>query len=731
MRVNLATLPFFDFSRREFLKGAAATAGAFVLGAYIPFSREAFAQEQGPAKGPYDPNLFLKIEIDNSVTLISKHFEMGQGVTTGLATLVAEELDADWSAMRFAFAPNDPAVYNNLVFGPVMGTGGSTSMAESWEQARKVGAAARMMFVGAAAAKWNVPASGIKVEMGVISNGSGHRATFGELAADAMKTPVPTEIVLKPPQQWQLIGTRLPRLDSKGKTTGTAVFAGDIRRPGMLTAVVRRHEQFGAKPVSFDASEAKKLAGVVDVVQISRGVAVLGTDTWAAMRGCDALKVTWDASAAEKRSTSEILAEYRQLAGQPGLVAPGRGDAAAGMARAAKTLEAEFTLPYLAHAPMEPLNCTLEVHGDGAELWSGCQLQSIDQLVTAQVLGLKPGQIKIHTLLGGGSFGRRGNPMADWVVEVSEIAKAIKGRAPVHLVWTRDDDIKGGFYRPLVLHRVKVGLAANGTITAWQHRVVGQSIFMGTPFERMAVKNGIDASTIEGVIDTSYELTDFAVDVHNAKSPVPVLWWRSVGHSHTGYVMETVIDEIAQATGKDPVALRLELLAKQPRDAAVVRLVAEKAGWNRPFPRGKGRGRGFAYHQSFGTRVGMVAEVSLTPETVKIERIVAAVDCGVAINPDVVTAQIEGAIGFALSTALRNQVTLREGVVEQRNFDDYEPTRMREMPEVEVHIVGSQEWPSGIGEPGVPPLAPAIGNAIFAATGKRFRSLPMGLKTLA
>ena len=509
------------------------------------------------------------------------------------------------------------------------------------------------------------------------------------------------------------------------------MFAGDIRRPGMLTAVVKRPEQFGAKPVSFDATEAKRIPGVVDVVQISRGVAVLGADTWAAIRGCDALKITWDSNAAEKRSTPEILAEYRELAGQPGLAAPGRGNATAGMAAATRMLEAEFTLPYLAHAPMEPLNCTLEVHSDGAELWSGCQLQSIDQFVAAQVLGLKPEQVKIHTLLGGGSFGRRGNPMADWVVEVSEIAKAIHGRAPVHLVWTRDDDIKGGFYRPAVLHRVKVGLAANGGIAAWQHRVVSQSIFMGTPFERMAVRNGIDSSTIEGVIDTSYDVPDFAVDVHNAKSPVPVLWWRSVGHSHTGFVMETVIDEIAHATGKDPVAFRLELLAKQPRDAAVVRLAAEKAGWSRPFPNGKGRGRGFAYHQSFGTRVGMVAEVAMTPETIKVERIVAAVDCGVAINPDVVTAQIEGAIGFALSMVLRNQVTLREGMVEQRNFDDYEPTRMREMPEVDVHIVPSKEWPSGIGEPDVPALAPAIGNAIFAATGKRFRSLPLGLKTLA
>jgi isoquinoline 1-oxidoreductase beta subunit len=381
---------------------------------------------------------------------------------------------------------------------------------------------------------------------------------------------------------------------------------------------------------------------------------------------------------------------------------------------------------------MEPLNCILQVHGNGAEMWSGCQLQSIDQFVAGQILGFKPEQIKINTYLGGGSFGRRGNPMADWVVEVSHIAKASKQRAPIHLVWTREDDIRGGFYRPMVLHNVKVGIGPKGEISGWQHRIVSQPIFVGTPFEQMTVKNGVDSSTVEGCADTPYGLTDFAVDVHNAKSPIPVLWWRSVGHSHTSYVMESILDEIAHTTRKDPVALRLELLTKRPREAAVVRLAAEKAGWNRPFPSRKGRGRGFAFHRAqTNTRVAMVSEVTVAGQTIKVERVVAAVDCGTAVNPDVVTAQIEGGIGFALSAVLRNQVTLKNGVVEQLNFDDYEPTRMREMPEVEVYIVNSTEPPSGIGEPAVPPLAPSIGNAIFQATGKRLRSLPFGLKTLA
>jgi len=729
MRVNLDKLQAWDFSRREFLKSSAATAGAFVLGTYVPFGNEAFAQEAGPAQGVYDPNVFLKIGADNSVTLISKHFEMGQGVTTGMATLVAEELGADWSTVRFEFAPNNPKLYNNLAFGPIMATGGTTSMAESWEQMRKVRAAARMMFVAAAAAKWNVPGAEIKVENGVINHAGGRHATFGELVAEAMRVPVPGSVTLKQPKDWKLIGTRVPRLDSVQKTTGAGVFAFDVRRPGTLTAIVKRSDLFGAKVASFDATEAKKVDGVVDVVQISSGVAVVGIDTWPAMQGRDALKVTWDTSKAETRSTAEIFEEYRELAVSKGLTALSRGDASGGLTRAAKSLEVDFTFPYLAHAPMEPLNCLIEVRGDGAEIWSGCQLQSIDQLVAAQILGLKPEQIKINTFLGGGSFGRRGNPLADWTVELAEVAKAINGRAPIHLVWTRDDDIKGGFYRPMVLHRVKVGLDAKAGIAGWKHTVVSKPIFIGTPFERMTVKDGVDASSVEGIVDTPYAIADFLVDVHNAKSAVPVLWWRSVGHSHTGHVMETMMDELAHLAGKDPVAFRLGLLAQQPRDAAVVRLAAEKAGWKDSLP--TGRGRGFAYHHSFNTRIAMVADVSATRPAIKVERIVAAVDCGVAINPDIVTAQIEGAIGFALSAVLRNQITLKKGVVEQTNFDDYEPTRMREMPKVEVHIVQSSERPSGIGEPGVPPIAPAIGNAIFAATGKRLRSLPFDFNMLA
>lgn len=716
-------------TRRRFLQHAAAATGAFVLGCYVPLRNRALAQG-ALASGVFDPNVFLKIGADNSVTILSKHFEMGQGIATGLATLIAEELAADWSKVRVEFAPNNPKLYNNLVFGPYMATGGSTSIVNSWEQMRKVGAAARMMLVAAAAQEWGVAPGEITVANGVLRHAAtGRRATFGELAADAMRVPVPSEVPLKQPKDWKLIGKRVRRVDSASKTTGSAVYALDIHRPGMLTAVVKRPEQFGATVASVDSTQARSVPGVVDVVQIPSGVAVLANDTWAAMRGRDALNVAWDTSKAETRSRAEIFEQYRQLANDQGLPALRRGDAAARLAGAAKALDAEFTFDYLAHAPMEPLNCTIELRADGAEIWSGCQLQSIDQYISSKLLGLKPEQIRIHTLYGGGSFGRRGNPLGDWTVELCSIAKAIGGKAPVHLVWTREDDIKGGFYRPLSLQRVHAGVDAGGRISGWRHKLVNKSIFTGTPFEGMTVKDRVDHSSVEGVVDTHYSIGDFSVESFNAVSPVPVLWWRSVGHGANAFVMETVLDELARLAGKDPLAFRLELLGDHPRDRAVLSLAAAKAGWNRK--PAKGRGRGIAYHYSFNTRIAMVADVTVQRGAVKVERVVAAVDCGTAVNPDLVKAQIEGAIGFALSSVLRERVTLEKGVVQQSNFHDYEPTRISEMPRVEVHIVKSTEPPSGIGEPGVPPLAPAVGNAIYAATGKRFRSLPFNLPELA
>lgn len=724
LKESLAVLP--TLSRRRFLGGTAAAAGVFLLGTWLPTMRRAYAQASDMTT---DPNVFLRIDADNTLTVISKHFEMGQGVTTGLATLIAEELDADWNTVRFEFAPNNTALFKNLVYG-VMVTGGSTSIANSWVQMRRVGAAARQMFVAAAAKRWGVPQTEIGVADSVVTHSaSGSNATFGELVDAAMAEPVPAEPPLKTPAAWQKIGKRLPRLDSNAKTDGSAVFALDVRRPGALTAMVRRAPLFGAKLVSFDSADALAIDGVRDAVQIDAGVTVIADDTWSAMRGRDALKVEWDESPAETRSTAAIFDEYRRLAEgegpSEGLVAAARGDADGGLAGAADTITAEFEFPFLSHAPMEPLNCTMQRTADGVEIWSGCQLQSIDQHVASQILGIAPDKVRIHTLLGGGSFGRRGNPVSDWVAELAQTVVALDTDAPVHMVWTREDDIRSGFYRPMAIHRVKAGLTADGNIAGWEHRIVSKPIFVGTPFESAVVHDGVDHSSVEGAADTPYGIENFLVRVYNAESPVPVLWWRSVGHSHNAHAMETVMDELAHHAGSDPVEFRIALLGDKPRDVAVIRKAAEASGWGESLPAGKGRG--FAYHLSFGTRVAMVADIAVDGDRIAVERIVAAVDCGVPVNPDVITAQVEGAIGFALSSVTRNRITLKDGRVEQSNFHDYNPTRMREMPSVEVHILPSTEAPSGIGEPGVPPVAPAIGNAVHAATSRRLRSLPLTL----
>jgi isoquinoline 1-oxidoreductase beta subunit len=710
-----------DPTRRSFLKGAGSFGAALALGVYVPLAPNAHVAS-AQSSAIFDPNVFLRIGADNTVTVLSKHSEMGQGVTTGLATLVAEELEADWLQLRVAFAPNDPRLYNNLAYGPLMLTGGSSSLSNSWEQMRKVGAAARIMLATAAASRWGVRVEEIAVANGIVSHRLSKRSTrFGALAADAAKVPVPSDVELKDPKDWKLIGKRLPRIDALAKITGSANYAIDVRRPGELIALVRRPEHFGAKVLSVDDRSARSIPGVVDVVRIPSGVAVLATDMWSAMTARDVLRITWDTSEAEVRSTTEILDEYRLLTGGRGFDAARRGDAAAAVEKASQLLEAEFVFPYLAHAPMEPVNAVMELRPGGAEIWAGCQTHSADAHFAAKVLGLAPEQVKINTLPAGGSFGRRANLYKGWTSELAEIVKAIGGRSPVHVVWTREDDIKGGYYRPLTLHRVKVGLDAASRLCGWQHKVVCQS-GVGTPGEEELAKDGFVRRTVGGLADTPYEIADFSVEFYNAQSPVPILPWRSVAHSHTAHALETTLDELARRTGRDPIALRSELLVKHPRDLIVLDLAAKKARWTAPMP--KGRGRGFAYHRCFDTRVAMVAEVSTSHPSFRVDRIVCAVDCGVPVNPDIIEAQIEGAVGFALSSVLRNGITLNKGVVEQSNFDDYEPTRFSEMPKVEVHIIKSRAAPSGIGEPGVPPLAPAIGNAIAAATGKRLYSLP-------
>jgi isoquinoline 1-oxidoreductase subunit beta len=713
-------------TRRSFMKGSAAVAGALIIGAHVPLAGKARA---ATLKDPPAPNAFVKIAPDNSVTVMIKHLDKGQGVTTGLATIVAEELDADWSQMNASFAPADAALYNNLYFGPVQGTGGSTSIANSWMQLRQAGAAARAMLVAAAAADWGVPARQITVRKGVLSHPSGRSASFGALAGKAAAQPIPTEVRLKDPKDFTLIGARVPRLDSVEKTTGRAVFSMDIRRPGQKTALLTHPPRFGGTVKSVDASAAKAIPGVVDVVTIPQGVAVIADHFWAASRGREALKITWDDSQAETRSSDRMLADYKALAATPGKTAMDKGDAAGALARAAKIIEAEYVFPYLAHAPMEPLNCVIEQRPDGsAEVWAGAQLQTVEQAVVAAILGVPAQKVTLNTVWAGGSFGRRATPNADYLAEAAMIVKATGGKYPVHLVYTREDDLKGGRYRPMFYHKLRAGLDGSGKLIAWEHRLVGQSFIIGSPFEAMIVKDGIDGTAVEGAADMPYAIPNLRVEWRQASSPVTTLWWRSVGHTHTAQAVEVMMDELALAAGQDPVSFRLDLLAGHPRHRAVLQLAAEKSGWPAPLP--AGRGRGIAVHESFNSYVAMVAEVSSTTNGVKVERVVAAVDCGIAVNPDVIRAQVEGGVGYALGAALRNQITFTDGVVDQANFDSYEPLRLSDMPKVEVHIVASSEAPTGIGEPGVPPVAPAVSNAIFAATGKRLRSLPFDLQTL-
>jgi isoquinoline 1-oxidoreductase subunit beta len=717
MPARLAPRP----TRRNLLKASAALGGALVIATYIPMS--VFAAD-APAKLQPMPNAFIRIAPDNTVTVMIKHLDKGQGVTTGLTTIVAEELDADWGQMRAEFAPADVTLYKNLAFG-IQGTGGSTSIANSWMQLRLAAAAAREMLVAAAAAQWNVPTSEITVQAGVVEHKpSGKTSQFGALAASAAQLPVPQSPTLKDPKDFRLIGSRsVHRLDTPDKITGKTIYAMDVKCPNMVYAMLARAPKFGGTVKSVDLSAAKATAGVVDVVQVPMGVGVLGTTTWAAKQGRDALTIEWDYSKAETRSSAAILADYKDRARQPGLPALVKGNTEAALAAADKVIEAEFEFPYLAHAPMEPLNCVVELSDRGCEIWAGSQFQTVEQGAAAAILGIKPEQVKINTLYAGGSFGRRATPSADYIVEAVSIAKAAGRQRPVHLVWTREDDIRGGYYRPMVYHKVRAGLDKNGKIVAWDHHIVAQQLMEGTAFEAFAVRAGVDVTTAEGIPDMPYPIPNMAIAVHPMHAPVPVLWWRSVGHTHTAQVVEVMIDDLAHAAGKDPVEFRLALLDGHPRHAAVLKLAAEQSGWGQGRP--KGRGLGIAVHESFNTFVAQVADVTTDPNGgFKVEKVVCAVDCGIAINPDVIVAQMEGGIGYALGTALRDKITLTDGEVDQSNFNDYEPLRISDMPKIEVHIVDSGAPPTGVGEPGVPAVAPAVSNAIFAATGRRLRSLP-------
>ena len=706
-----------QMERREFLKFSLAAGGGLLISFYLP---ELSLGQPSAGKQIFSPNAFLRIGTDDIVTVILGKSEMGEGVYTSLSRLVAEELEADWSKIRVESAPVD-AAYNHPVFGMQM-TGGSTSVKSEWERLRKAGATARVMLIAAAAQKWNVGAQNCRAEDGyVIHPSSNRRLSFGALADSAAAIAPPADVPLKDPSQFKLIGKSIRRLDTPSKVNGSAQFGIDAKVPGMLTAVIARPPVFGAKPGRIDERNAKQIAGVKAVVPVQAGVAVVADGFWPAKLGRDALQIEWDEGQNATISTANLREQYAALAKTPGAVARKDGDAAQALQSAAKQLTAEYEVPYLAHSMMEPLNCLVDLRADRCEIWTGTQFQTVDRANAAKVAGLKPEQVQLHTTLLGGGFGRRANPISDFVVEAVEVAKAV--RAPVKVVWTREDDIRGGWYRPMAYDRLTAGLDASGNPLAWSQTIVSQSIMAGTMFEPF-IKNGVDGSSVEGAIEMAYAIPNVLVDLHTTKVGVPVLWWRSVGNSHTAFVVESFMDELAHAAGKDPYEFRRALLTKQPRHLGVLELAASKANWGAPLP--KGHGRGIALHFSFDTYVAEVAEVSINDQgAVRVHRVVAAVDCGRVVNPDGVAAQIEGGIIFALSAALRGELTLDRGRVQQSNFHDYQMLRINEAPEIEVHIVPSTEHPTGAGEPGVPPAAPAVTNAIFAATGKRVRRLPI------
>jgi isoquinoline 1-oxidoreductase beta subunit len=722
MRIHAANrLLAAGTSRRDFLKTSAVATGGLVIAFHVPGAKRLAASGIAPA-GPFAPNAFLRIGEDDSVIVLLAHSEMGQGIWTSLPMLIAEELECDWSSIRVEHAPA-AAEYAHTAFG-IQATGGSTTTWSEFERYRQAGATARTMLVQAAADRFGVPVSDCRVEDGVVIAG-GSRARFGELAEAAAKLTPPESVTLKDPGEWSVIGRPTRRLDTPEKITGRAKFGMDVQFDGLLTAVVERSPTFGGEVDSFDASAAKAVPGVRQVVQVPSGVAVVADHFWAAEQGRKALTVEWKPGPAAGLDSEDMIAEWRDLTLTPGTTAAEAGDAAGALAAAAQKIEASYSFPYLAHATMEPLNCTVKIGPDGCDIWTGTQFQGPDQMAAAAITGLKPEQVRIHTTFLGGGFGRRANPASDFVAEAVHVAKA--AGAPVKTVWTREDDTRGGYFRPAFVHRARLGLGADGMPVAWDHDMAGQSIVAGTFFEAMIPENGVDPSSTEGLADSPYmaDIPNYRIGVHTPTPGVPVLWWRSVGHTHTAFVAETMIDEAAHAAGRDPVDYRRALLANHPRHLGVLNLAAQKSGWGTPLP--SGRARGIAVHESFGSFVAEVAEVSLESDQIRVHRVTCAIDCGIAVNPETIRAQVEGAVAYGLGAALHSAITLKDGRVRESNFDAYRVLRQAEMPAVDVHIVPSKEPPGGVGEPGTPPIAPAVANAVFVLTGQRIRDLPLSL----
>lgn len=712
--------------RRSFLKLSALS--GFALGAF-PFGTLAqdAAKPAGGLKPTQQPSAFVQIDKDGTTTVTINRLDFGQGVQTSLPMILAEELDADWSKVRSVHGNNAPA-YVDPVFGMHI-TGGSGSIAHSYTQYRELGARTRAMLVSAAAAQWKVDASTLRTRDGVVIGPGGKQLGYGELADAAMKLPVPETVTLKDPKDFRLIGKATGRLDAKAKSSGHQSYGIDTRLPGMLTAVVAHPPVFTAKLKSVDDSAAKAIKGVKAVLRMpvdrgGEGVAVVADGYWAAKQGRDALKLEWDTSGAEKVDSAKQLAQYRELAGKPGLR---KFDAdVSKLAGSAHKIEAEFVFPYLAHAPMEPLNCTVSLAGDKAELWLGSQMPGLDGMAASKALGVPPQNVKVNVQMAGGGFGRRAIATSDYVVEACNVVKAAQAAgisAPIRTLWSREDDIKGGYYRPMHLHTAKIGFDAQGKITAWDHVIVGQSILGGTPFEPMLVKDGIDGTAVEGMKEP-YEIP-MRLTVHHPKVNVPVLWWRSVGSTHTAFVMETLVDEIARTTRQDPVAYRMKLIGNEhPRHKAALQLAVDKSGYGKK-KLAAGRAWGVAVHESFNSVVAYVVEASVKDGTPTLHSVTAGVHCNLVVNPKSVEAQVQGGALMGLSTCMPGAaITLKDGVVEQSNFSDFVVPRITDMPQIAVYTVPSADAPTGMGEPGLPPLAPAFANAVVALTGKPLRELP-------
>ena len=711
------TSPRLD--RRNFIIAGALATGVAV-GIYVGKRRFEGAEDGSVASGrTLQPNAYVRVAPDDSVTVVIGKSEMGQGIYTGIAMAIAEELDVNPSRVKVEFAGADPAF--NVPFAPVQFTGGSMSTSTTYSQMREAGARVRAMLVAAAAQRWSVDAASLRTEDGMVFNGS-RKLSYGKLADSAAALPIPEKVTLKDPAQFRYLGKPQQRLDAPAKVDGSAKFGLDMRVPGMLFAVIAHPPVIGAKVARIDDSAARAVAGVVDVKEIPAGIVVYASNTWAAKRGREALKVDWNEGANRNFSTVALRRQYQQLVRQPGVVAHDAGDARKALAGAAKKLEVEYELPYLAHSPMEPLNCLADVRADGVDLYLGTQMQSPDRDAAAKALGVDPSTVKMHIAFLGGGFGRRAQKFSEAAVDAALASKAI-GK-PVLVTQTREDDVTGLFYRPFVVSRVRAGVDAAGAPVAWQQTVVGQGVLRNSPFEGFIPKDQkYDQTIVEGIVDMPYGFPNLFVDVHEGNPTVPVQWWRSVGHSQTGFTVNCALDELAALAGQDPVEMRRKLLAAKPRHLAVLDAVAEMSNWAGGAP--QGRGRGVALQESFGSIVAEIAEVSVEGGNVRVHKVWCAIDCGFAANPSGVIAQMESGINYGLTAALYGEITFANGRVEQSNFHDYQILRMNEAPEIEVRIINSGEAMGGAGEPGTPPIAPAVANAIFAATGKRVRKLPI------